>query len=109
MGQRQHEVDARGLDPAPASGQMPEQQVEPDLQPGVAADRAHGVHRRGAAAGTVHERMGDLRPRPDALGELGVEQRQPGRRQYPPDVDPGEHLLNGANDNKEEYIYQGTL
>ncbi len=56
VGERQREADAAGLDPAPAPGQVPEQQRQADLEARLRGDRALHVEvagapaRRGAAA-----------------------------------------------------------
>ena len=50
--ERQGEADAAALDPAPAAGEVPQQQREPHLQPRLRGDRALDVQIGGAHAGT---------------------------------------------------------
>ena len=84
MRERQREADAAGLDPPPAPGQVPEQQRQPDLEARLRGDRALDVEVGGARAGAGEQRVGDLRPRLDALRERIVEQGEPRRHQRVP-------------------------
>ncbi len=72
--ERERETDAAGLDPAPAPGQVPEQQREPHLEARLRGDRALDVEVGGARTRAGEQGVRDLRPRLDALGERVVEQ-----------------------------------
>ena len=96
MGERQRQADAARLDPAPARGQMPEQQRQAHVETRLAGDRPLHVEVAGPALGPAQQRLHDLRPRPDALGERGVEDREAHRHQRPPADRAGQQLLVGS-------------
>ena len=97
VGERQHQVDPRRLDSAPAAGQMPEQQIEANFEPRMAADRPHGVDVGGPSGRSAQERLGDLWPRTHPPAELGVEQCEPGLGEHVPDVVALEDLIGGMD------------
>ena len=85
VGERQRQPDPGRLDPAPARGQVPQQQHQADLEPRLAGDRPQRrrarrrAGRRGAAA--LRTICGHGRTR---SANSRVEQRQPGRPQRAP-------------------------
>ena len=91
--ERQRQPDAARLDPAPAGGQVPQEQDEAHLEPRLGGDRPQHVELGRPAAGATQQRAADLRPRPHALGEVAVEQREPGRAQHPPVTGSLEQLV----------------
>jgi hypothetical protein len=84
MGQRQRQLDPGRLDPAPAGGEVPQQQHEPDLELRLARDRPQHVEVTRASLAAAEQDADDLRPRAHALDELAVEQCHPGWRQRLP-------------------------
>ena len=99
VGERQRHADAGRLDPAPARGQMPEQQHQPHLEPRLAGDRAQRVDVGDAPTGAAQQRLDDLRPGPHALGEFRVQQREacrPAARATPPRARAARRLARWA-------------
>ena len=93
MGQRQRQADAARLDSAPACGQVPQQQRQADLEPGLGGDRALHVEVAGPALDPAQQGLGQLRPRPDAVREGAVEHREARRHQRPPLGDAGDQVV----------------
>ena len=94
VGERQRQPDSGRLDAPPAAGEMPQQQVQPHLQPRLGGDRPHHVDIGGAAARAAHHRLADLWPGPDPVSELRVEQRQARRTQDLPGAQALEKLVD---------------
>jgi hypothetical protein len=73
MGQRERDQDPVRQDDAPALGEVPQQQRDPRVRARVAGRRAVDVELHRPAHRAPQQRVQDLRPRPDALGEGPVE------------------------------------
>ena len=91
--QRERETDSARLDVAPTSGEMPEEQREPDLEARLRRDRALDVQVGGARTRAVQQRARDLRPRLDPLGERVVEQGDARRHERMPRRVALEHVV----------------
>ena len=102
MGERQRQADPGGLDATPARGEMPEEQIETDLEAGVAGDGTHRVDIGSAPGRPAQQHLDDLRPWAYALDEFAVEQRELRRPEDLADVGPFEHRLGAQPDRLDQ-------
>ena len=82
VGETERQDHAVGADPAPASGEVPEQHVESIIDPGLVDDRHVDDEPARAAYGALEQTPGEFRVATELAGEASVEERRagPGRR-----------------------------
>ena len=109
MRERKRQANPGWLDPPPPRRQVPHQQRQADLEPRLADDRPERVGIGDPSAGTTQQRRPDLRPRPDALGELVVEQPEPGGPQRSPRIGGLDQLLGARKRWLQQVTGTGQL
>ena len=100
--ERERQADAAQLDLAPARGEVPQHERQADLQPRLAGDGALHVEVLGALARATQQGQGDLRPRPHALGEAGVEHGDARRDEDVPGLEVLEQVVAGRRRGLQE-------
>ena len=80
VGEWQRQPDPTRLDPSPPRCQVPQHQRQPHLEPRLRGDRPLHVEVARPALSASQQRLHQLRPRLHALGERGIEHREPHRQ-----------------------------